>query len=67
MPKATDKQLKDRWLTPKGGKIRKQIIDHIGKKNWERFLKGFDYVDEIKYMKDLRFIDFKRTYLRGID
>lgn len=26
---ATPQQLKERWLTPKGKKVRQQIIEHI--------------------------------------
>ena len=31
----SEKQLRERWLTPEGEKIRKKIIDHIIDKNWE--------------------------------
>lgn len=64
---STPKQLKKRWLTPEGKKVRQQIIEHIREHNWERFLKGFPYVEEVENGKDLRFIDIGRTSLEGAD
>jgi len=60
---ATEKQLKERWLTPKGKKVRQQIIEHIREINWWRFLEGFPFVDEVENLKDLRFIDLKNINL----
>ncbi len=54
---ATPQQLRARWLTPKGKKVRQEIIDHIREDNWKRFLRGFPFVDEIEYRRDLRFIN----------
>ncbi len=62
---ATPKQLKDRWLTPKGKEVRQQIIDHIREDNWERFLEGFPFVKEVENSKDLRFIDLSRNNKLG--
>lgn len=56
---ATPQQLKERWGTSKGEIVRKQIIDHIRELNWERFLKGFPFSEEIPNSRDLRFIDLK--------
>jgi len=60
----TEKQLKERWLTPKGEKVRQKIIDHIREKNWERFLLGFPFVKEVKNGRDLRSIEFEEIDLR---
>ena len=65
MAKATKKQLRERWLTPEGKKVKKQIIDHIKEDNWERFLKGFPFVNEFKNMRDLRYIKFENVDLGG--
>ncbi len=54
---ATEKQLKERWLTPEGIEVRQNIINHIKGKNWEEFLKGFSFVEEVSSGKDLRGID----------
>ena len=32
---ATEKQLKERWLTYEGKKVSQQIIKHIKEDNWE--------------------------------
>ena len=34
---STEKQLKERWETPEGKKVRQQIIDNSNS-NWERYL-----------------------------
>jgi len=61
----TEKQLKERWLTPEGKKVKKQIIEHIKESKWERFLVEFPFVEEIENKKDLRFIDLSSADLRG--
>lgn len=53
----TKKQLKERWLTPEGKRIIKNIVGKICDHNWERDLKGFPYVSEVNNNKDLRYID----------
>jgi len=60
---ATEKQLKERWLTPKGKKVRQQIIDHIREPDWEKYLKNFDSVDEVTNGKDLRYIELPEVDL----
>ena len=65
MAKETEKQLKERWLTPEGKKVKKQIIDHIKEGNWEMFLVEFPFVEEVENKKDLRFIDLSSADLRG--
>ena len=54
---STEKQLRERWLTPEGKKARQQIIDNADS-NWERFLKNFPYTSEVLKNRDLRFINF---------
>ena len=53
---ATPKQLKERWETPKGKKVRQQIIDHIEEYDWKKYLKDFPFAKEVKNGKDLRVI-----------
>ena len=67
MVESTEKQLKERWLTPKGEKVRQKIIDHIRDKNWGKFLVGFPFVKEVENGKDLRFINLNKANLRGAD
>lgn len=55
---ATEKQLRDRWLTPEGKKIKKNIIENLSDYNWERYLKNLPFVSEVKNCKDLRYINF---------
>lgn len=54
---STKKQLRERWLTPEGKKVRRQIIEHIKEPDWEKHLKGFDFIKEVSSGKDLRYID----------
>ena len=65
MAKATEKQLRERWLTPEGKKVRQQIIEHIREDNWEKFLVGFPFVEEVGNGRDLRFIDLGRANIWG--
>jgi len=62
---ATEEQLRERWLTPEGKKVRKKIIDHIRGENWEKFLLEFPFVKEIVNGRDLRFINLKEANLVG--
>lgn len=62
---ATEKQLKERWLTPEGKKVKKQVIDHITEDNWERLLIRFTYVKELENGRDLRFINLSKTNIIG--
>ncbi len=64
MKLATPKQLKERWLTPQGKKVRQQIIDHIQEDNWERFLEEFPFVEEIGNRRDLRFVNLFKADLK---
>lgn len=61
---STPEQLKERWLTPKGKKVRQQIINHIRKDNWKRFLENFSFVEEVKNGRDLRGIDLNGALLK---
>lgn len=61
MAGATEKQLKERWLTPEGKRIKKQVIDHIREDNWDKLLIGFKYVKEVENGRDLRFINLSKT------
>lgn len=61
------KTTKKRWLTPKGQEVRQQIIEHIREDNWEKFLKGFPFVEEVKNGRDLRFIDLNGANLKEAD
>jgi len=72
MAGATEKQLKERWLTPNGKKVRQWIINHIKEPDWEKHLKGFDFVKEVSSGKDLRYIDLvevdlSNSYLEKTD
>lgn len=60
---ATEKQVKDRWRTPKGKKVRQQIIEHIKEDNWKKFLVGFPHVEEVWNGRDLRGINLKKANL----
>jgi uncharacterized protein YjbI with pentapeptide repeats len=50
----TEQQLKERWKTPEGKKVRQQIIDHIEDYDWKKYLNSFPFVKEVKNGKDLR-------------
>ena len=65
MAEGTEKQLKERWLTPEGKKVKEQIVEHIKESKWERFLEGFPFAEEAENKKDLRFIDLNGTDLTG--
>jgi len=60
---ATEKQLRDRWLTPKGKEVRQQIIDHMGENNWYKVLDGFSLTEELSDKRDLRGIDLTKANL----
>ena len=62
--KATDEQLRERWLTPEGEKVKQEVAEHIQENNWESFLVGFPFVDEVENGKDLRFIDLSNENIR---
>ncbi len=64
---STPKQLRERWLTPKWIKARGQILKNIKDKNWEKFLVGFPFVEEVKNDRDLRFVIFLGCNLEGAD
>ena len=61
----TEKQLKERWLTPEGKKVRKKIIDHMRDKDWGKFLVEVPFVKEIVNGRDLRFINLNKANLSG--
>jgi uncharacterized protein YjbI with pentapeptide repeats len=67
MVKATKKQLRERWFTPKGKEIIQKIIEHIREENWEMFLVYFPFVKEIVNVRDLRFVDLSNAHLSGAD
>jgi hypothetical protein len=54
---ATEQQLKERWQTPEGKKVRQQIIENADS-NWERYLINFPHTFEVLNNRDLRFIEF---------
>jgi len=60
---STPQQLKERWETPEGKKVRQQIIEHISEPNWVKFLIGFPLLEEIKNGRDLRYIDLSNEEL----
>ena len=55
---ATPEQLRKRWNTEEGKKVKEKIIAHICDPDWGKYLIGFPYSSEIKNNKDLRYIDF---------
>ncbi|TET10396.1 MAG: pentapeptide repeat-containing protein [Candidatus Atribacteria bacterium] len=59
----TEKQLKERWLTADGKKTKQRVIRYINEDNWERFLKGFPFVEEIRNRRDLRYINIENLNL----
>ncbi len=59
------KDLRERWLTPEGKKVKQHIIEHIRDDNWEIFLAGFPFVEEVENGKDLRFFKISKTDLEG--
>jgi len=65
MAEGTEKQLKERWLTPEGKKVKEQVVEHIKESKWERFLAGFPFAEEAENKKDLRFIDLNGADLTG--
>lgn len=61
---ATEKQLRERWLTPEGKKVRQQVIDHISEDDWYKLLEGFLFTEElIDKRRDLRGIDLTKVSL----
>lgn len=54
---STLQQLKERWETPEGKKVRQKIIDNC-RSNWERYLINFPYTSEVLNNRDLRYINF---------
>lgn len=72
MAEGTEKQLKERWLTPEGKKVKEQVVEHIKESKCERFLAGFPFAEEAENKKDLRFIDLngvdlREAYLKAAD
>jgi len=55
---STPEQLRKRWNTEEGKKVREKIIANSCDLDWERYLIGFPYSSEIKNNRDLRYIDF---------
>lgn len=64
---ATEKQLRERWLTPEGKKVKQQIIEKIRKEDLFELLKEFPHVEEVQYHRDLRFINLEGIDFSGID
>lgn len=62
---STLKQLKERWETPEGDRLKRRIASLINKPGWEKHLNGFPFVDEIENGKDLRFIDLSTNNRLG--
>jgi uncharacterized protein YjbI with pentapeptide repeats len=62
---ATEKQLKERWETPEGNKLKCRITMYIKKPGWEKYLVGFPFVDEIENGRDLRAIDLSNNSRLG--
>lgn len=54
---ATNKQLRERWRTEEGKKIKKKIIENSRGVKWEKFLRDFPYSYEVKNNRDLRWIN----------
>ena len=59
---ATEEQLRERWHTLEGEDIKQKIAEHIKEADWEKFLTGFPFVEEVGG-KDLRFINLSDVNL----
>ena len=65
MAEATEKQLRERWLTFEGKKFRQQIIKHIREDDWQKLLISFSFVEEVENGRNIRFINLNKADLRG--
>lgn len=59
---ATEQQLKERWETPEGKKVKELILKFARDENWPIILKKIKlpFIEEINNNKDLRGVDFEQ-------
>jgi len=62
---STPQQLKERWETPEGNRLKCRLPMFIKKPGWEKYLIGFPFVDEIENGKDFRAIDLSNNSRLG--